>query len=215
MYRLPIFPLNTVLFPGMPLNLHIFEERYKHMIRRCIDQREAFGVVLIQHGAEANGPLPRPHAVGCTARISKMERLPEGRMVISAIGDERFRIHRLSRSADAYMLATVETYPMAEAAHLPLEQAVDPLRIWVARYLHELALAGKTDKRAYRMPDDATTFIYLAATLLQVPAEQKQPVLESSCLVGAARNLTAMYRREFALLEALLHEPGKHNAPFN
>jgi Lon protease-like protein len=57
MFELPLFPLNTVLFPGMPLTLHIFEDRYKRMIRTCLKTRQPFGVVLVRHGQEAFGPL--------------------------------------------------------------------------------------------------------------------------------------------------------------
>jgi Lon protease-like protein len=67
--ELPIFPLNVVLFPGMPLPLHIFEERYKSMINRCIQAGHAFGVVLIREGQEV-GPPARPHDVGTTAVIA-------------------------------------------------------------------------------------------------------------------------------------------------
>ncbi len=66
--KIPLFPLKTVLFPGMPINLHIFEERYRLMINRCIDEQLPFGVVLIQKGEEALGPFwPNSHQVGCTA----------------------------------------------------------------------------------------------------------------------------------------------------
>ena len=92
MFELPIFPLNTVLFPGMPLSLHIFEDRYKLMIGKCLQERRAFGVVLIRQGAEALGPLAEPNKIGCTAFISQVERLHQGRMNIGVIGQRRFRI---------------------------------------------------------------------------------------------------------------------------
>ena len=92
MLDLPLFPLNTVLFPGMPLSLHIFEDRYKRMIGECIDSGNPFGVVLIKRGQEANGPLAEPHEIGCTARIIEVEPLSEGRMNIVVLGQKRFRI---------------------------------------------------------------------------------------------------------------------------
>ena len=79
MLKLPLFPLRTVLFPGMPLALHIFEDRYKEMMRRCIERSSPFGVVLIKHGDEV-GPAAEPYAIGCTARVVQVEPLPEGRM---------------------------------------------------------------------------------------------------------------------------------------
>jgi uncharacterized protein len=95
-FDLPLFPLNTVLFPGMPLTLHIFEERYKLMIERCLEHRQPFGVVLIRYGKEALGSLADPHRIGCTARILDVQPLSEGRMNISALGQKRFRILELS-----------------------------------------------------------------------------------------------------------------------
>src|SRR5687767_13844296 len=95
MTELPLFPLNTVLFPAMPLKLHIFEERYKTMINECIDNNSPFGVLLIDTGADSGGPLAKPHLIGCTAHITRVQRLPFGRMNIMAVGRERFRVNAL------------------------------------------------------------------------------------------------------------------------
>ena len=86
MFELPLFPLNTVLFPGMPLPLHIFEDRYKQMINNCLEEKEPFGVVLIRNGKEALGPLAQPHSIGCTARIVEVQKLSDGRMNITSVG---------------------------------------------------------------------------------------------------------------------------------
>jgi len=77
--QLRLFPLNTVLFPGAVLNLHVFEERYRRMIAECLDANEAFGVVLIRDGREAGDPDVTPHDVGTTAEISEVTPLPAGR----------------------------------------------------------------------------------------------------------------------------------------
>ena len=86
---LPLFPLNVVLFPGMALPLHIFEERYKAMIGDCIDNEAVFGIVLIREGQEAGEPAD-PFKIGTTARIVRVERLAEGRMNILTRGEQRF-----------------------------------------------------------------------------------------------------------------------------
>ena len=92
MNALPLFPLNTVLFPGMPLGLYIFEERYKLMMAQCLQEEQPFGVVLIAQGKEAMGPAAEPHPVGCTAVITEVQKLNDGRMNIVAVGQERFHI---------------------------------------------------------------------------------------------------------------------------
>ena len=90
MYELALFPLFTVLFPGMPLHLHIFEPRYRLMIQRCLEANQPFGVVLIRKGEEAMGPLAEPYITGCTARIARTERLRDGSMNLTVLGEERF-----------------------------------------------------------------------------------------------------------------------------
>jgi len=72
MFELPLFPLNTVLYPGTPLYLHIFEPRYQRMINLCLNEHRPFGVVLIRHGQEALGPLAEPYRIGCTADIIRV-----------------------------------------------------------------------------------------------------------------------------------------------
>src|SRR4030042_2031651 len=92
--ELPLFPLNVVLFPGQVLPLHIFEDRYRLMIRRCLAEDTSFGVVLTQR-AEETGETAEPHAIGTVARIVESEHLPDGALNIVAVGTERFRIRRL------------------------------------------------------------------------------------------------------------------------
>ena len=89
--ELPLFPLNLVLFPGMRLPLHIFEERYKTMIGECIDSNSPFGVLLIKEGAEAGGTA-EPFRVGTTARITQNTQLDGGRLNILTIGEKRFQL---------------------------------------------------------------------------------------------------------------------------
>ena len=86
MLDLPLFPLQTVLFPGIPFQLHIFEERYKQMVARCLDERVPFGVVLIRKGREALGPVAQTYPVGCTAQIARVENLPQGRFNLTVVG---------------------------------------------------------------------------------------------------------------------------------
>src|SRR5215207_7429183 len=111
MMKLPLFPLNTVLFPGMPLSLHIFEDRYKEMISRCLQDNTPFGVLLIKEGVEALGPLAQPHSIGCTAQITQVQPLDEGRMNLIAIGHERFKLLSLDYALP-YLMGDIERFPM-------------------------------------------------------------------------------------------------------
>ena len=89
--ELPLFPLHVVLYPEMPLPLHIFEPRYREMVMRCREEDTAFGVVLIRDGEEAGAPAV-PHAIGTTARIDQFEELPDGKMNVVVTGETRFHV---------------------------------------------------------------------------------------------------------------------------
>jgi len=105
--RLRLFPLNTVLFPGVILNLHVFEPRYRQMISECLDTGEAFGVVLIRDGDEAGDSDVMPHDVGTTAEIADVTPLPAGRYYISTTGRRRFRIENVI-SREPFLMCNVE-----------------------------------------------------------------------------------------------------------
>ena len=109
--ELPLFPLHTVLCPGVALPLHIFEERYRLLVERCIEEDEPFGVVLIRNGRDV-GPLRGEIAeVGTTAVIRQVGQYPDGRFDIVTIGGSRFRIAAVDREREPYLVGTVEMLP--------------------------------------------------------------------------------------------------------
>ena len=202
MYELPLFPLNTVLFPGMPLKLHIFEERYKLMISHCYTEGQPFGVALIKSGSEV-GSKAEPFLVGCTAVITELEPLPDGRMNIVAVGKDRFTAHSFKYD-EPYLVGMVETFPLSEQEPESLESTGRSLRPWVQRYLQTLAEASETKFDFQQLPGDPLQLAYLASFLLNVPSEQKQDLLAIASadeLMGRLRNI---YRREVTLLDAML-----------
>src|SRR4051794_30925127 len=77
--RIPLFPLGTVLFPGMPLPLHVFEPRYQELVRGCLEGDRTFGGCLIRSGQEVGGPAD-PYPVGTTCEILQVDRLDGGRL---------------------------------------------------------------------------------------------------------------------------------------
>jgi len=105
--RIPIFPLRSVLCPGVALPLHIFEERYRLMVDRCIERGEGFGVVLIREGREV-GPLNGEiAAVGTTAVIRKAGRYPDGRLDILTVGQRRFHVEAVDSDSEPYLVGQV------------------------------------------------------------------------------------------------------------
>lgn len=202
MMDLPLFPLNTVLFPGMPIKLHIFEERYKLMINECIDQQKPFGVVLIDTGEEALGALAHPHMIGTTAYITQVQRLPFGRMNILAIGKDRFRINSLSDER-SFLVGQVDLIPLVMDDAAELKRAERHLRPLLNRYLSALSEAGYQFDEA-NLPEDAMALAYLAAVVLQADNAAKQQLLESVNTTQFMQRLLTEYRREVAVLEVLL-----------
>jgi hypothetical protein len=119
---LPLFPLQTVLFPGGPLALRIFEPRYLDMVRRCLKEQAGFGVTTILEGSEA-GAVTHLATVGTRARLVDFDPLPDGLLGITCIGEQRFRVQRRWQQADGLHLAEVAYLGAPAAQALPPELA--------------------------------------------------------------------------------------------
>lgn len=218
--RMPLFPLNTVLFPGMPLSLHIFEDRYKQMMNACISEKIPFGVVLISEGVEALGPLANPHLMGCSARITQVQPLGQGRMNLVAVGEERFRVLNLDRDSQQYLVGEVEMEPMAGSAQAKLAGIGGRLRDRVIRYLEILSEAGDVQFDPEQIPTDALKLANFAAFLVRVEPDEKQRLLEFGSELAFLGAVNSLYSRENALLETMIaqsqrEEEGGNPGPFS
>ncbi len=169
---IPLFPLHTVLFPGGPLPLRIFETRYTDMVSRCMRESLPFGVVLIQEGDEA-GAVASTATVGCSARIVDFHTLKDGFLGISCVGDRKFRVHRVWREHDGLNMGEVEWLP--EEAPLPLPVGCERLVVTLRRALDELEEHYEHIDRKF---DDATWVGARLAELLPVEPNDKQALLE-------------------------------------
>lgn len=203
MTELPLFPLNTVLFPAMPLKLHIFEERYKVMINECIDNNMPFGVLLIENGTDTQGPLTKPYLIGCTAHITQVQRLPFGRLNILAVGRERFRVNEFIKQ-EPYLAGDVDFIPLKhdEPQHCAVEAR--KLTVLLRKYLLTLENAGHLNFDDTQLPDDPPGLAYLASVILQTEPEIRQKLLAASSLLTMLQDLTALYHREVTLLQIML-----------
>jgi len=215
MFELPLFPLNTVLFPGMPLPLHIFEERYKRMVRFCLENNQPFGVVLIRQGSEALGPLAEPHDIGCTARIIEVQPLAEGQMNIITLGENRFRIESTT-SQDGYLVGKVDFFPLEETSSEKLDSSAQYLLPLVKQYMQILSEASEADLDPEKLPADPLVLAYLAAVLVQIPPEQKQALLAEQRAIDLLGRMEKIYRREVAMLQAIMdHGRRQDPGPFS
>ena len=109
--ELPLFPLNTVLFPGGPLPLRIFEPRYVDMVRNCMREGAPFGVVLIHAGQEA-GAVSSAADVGTSARIIDFDQMPDGLLGIVCTGEQKFRVDDRRVQSDGLNIGTVTWLPL-------------------------------------------------------------------------------------------------------
>ncbi len=201
--RLRLFPLNTVLFPGAALNLHVFEPRYKQMVSECLEGGEAFGVCLIRDGDEAGDPTAMPHDVGTTAEIGDVTSLDGGRYYISTIGRQRFRIERVV-SREPYLTVDV-TYLEEEAAgdESAVTGLVDEVRSVFRDYLRLLVEFSGINADS-ELPDDPMEASFLIGEQLQVADTMKQRLLE---LCNTEQRLTVelgFLRRLLPQLRSLL-----------
>jgi uncharacterized protein len=195
--ELPLFPLEqVVLFPGMPLPLRIFEERYKVMIASCQVTDQTFGVLLIRSGREV-GPAAVPERVGCTARMVQIDRLPDGQMHILSVGEQRFRLRRAPRLApEGYLLGDVEIVD-DDSANVPADLASDVTREFEKYRAAALKLAGRQPAgESFEVETDPVRLSYQVAASLQVHPRERQHLLALDDAVERLQRELVMLRRE-------------------
>src|SRR5678815_115424 len=169
---LALFPLHTVLFPGGPLPLRIFETRYTDMVRSCTREQRPFGVVLIQEGEEA-GPVATTATVGCSARIADFYTMQDGLLGISCVGERKFRVQRVWRASDGLNMGEVEWLEPEPVLELPAEYA--QFGDTVRRAMEELAEQYQHVEKKF---DDAAWVGARLTELLPIELNDKQVLLE-------------------------------------
>ena len=196
--RLPLFPLGTVLFPGVLLPLHVFEERYRRLVRDLLDATEdarEFGVVAIREGREVGDDGIRAlHRVGCIARLRRVEPYDDGRFDLVSTGSRRFRLHSLDQSRP-YLQGAVDLLdePTGEQA------AAIAVRVAVEFDEYRSALGDDEDE----LPDDPRTLSYLVAASAVLDLTEKQRLLEAPDTATRLHAELLLLRRETRLLDVL------------
>ena len=169
--KVPLFPLRTVLYPGGPLPLRIFEPRYLDMVSYCLKTETAFGVVLIREGNEV-GPATT-YDIGTLARITDWYQGSDGLPGVTAGGEQRFRLLSTTRQADGLNVGDVEIIDSEEVAELPEEY--QPMAQILAGVLGNLGRLYEPLDKNY---SDAGWVGYRFAEILPIAPEQKQSCLE-------------------------------------
>jgi Lon protease-like protein len=205
--EMPLFPLNTVLFPGMALPLHIFEERYKLMINECVRDSRPFGVVLIRSGSEL-GDGATVYDVGTTAYITQVEPLGDGRMNIATLGYNRFRVHS-THNRNPYLTGIVEDFPLELQQHPHTKKLSAYINPMLRHYLGMFSKLGADPIELKDLPQDPKTLAFLTAILLRMPIKDKQSLLACPDLVKLLLLEIKMLRRETHILHILIDEGPK------
>lgn len=187
--EIPLFPLNTVLFPGGPLPLRIFETRYTDMVRRCMREDSGFGVVLIRAGGEV-GDVASTAAIGTLARIVDFYPLPDRLLGITCRGDRRFRVLRRWKEPGGLNMAEVEWLAGAPAVALPEEYR--HLAELLRRVLPEL---GEIYQSVERRFDDADWVGCRLVEILPISLGDKQACLELDDPLARLARLSPLIRR--------------------
>jgi Lon protease-like protein len=207
---IPLFPLNIVLFPGIMLPLHIFENRYKVMIKECLVNDQPFGIVLART-QQAQAPnvaglyLDDLYPVGTTARITAVEHLQDDRMNLITVGQERFIIKGIVSSKDDFLVGEVDPFPIAEDEDPTLIQGMmQKLRPLVKEYIDYLACASGEDLSNTALPNDPKTLAYLAGTAVQGPLSDKQDLLSAKSVGTLIARTVNVLDRENKILAYML-----------
>ena len=187
-----------MLFPGAVIPLHIFEERYKLMINRCLESDGVFGVVLIRQGWEV-GPAAEPYDVGTFARIVKTERLDDDKLTLTLAGDGRFRLLR-QVPGEPYLQAEVESLD-EDASGVP-EQLVRLVRAQFETYVQTIRRLSRQHEGTVLLPGRPLDLSYAVAASLQISRTEQQLLLEESAADRIAHE-SQILRREALLLARL------------
>jgi Lon protease-like protein len=211
---LPLFPLGTVLFPGLVLPLHVFEPRYRTLVQHLTDlpasMPREFGVVAIRRGWEVGGQSESADAsitageslslyeVGCAAEVRQITELPDGRFDLMTVGRRRFKLLGLARNDTPYLTGEVEWLPEPKGEPDRESELAAGVLAAFQQYLRAIRRADDGDSE--QMPDDPTVLSHLVAATASLTLEDRQALLAEPDTISRLKAERALLRREAALL---------------
>jgi Lon protease-like protein len=204
---LPLFPLNVVLFPHMPLPLHVFEPRYRQMLADCLEEGHSFGVVAIREGNET-GPQPAtPYEVGTLAKIVRIDRLEDGRVNLLVMGASRLELLETNQERQylrgRYRIIAESGDDLEETAALT-EKTAHAFREY-SNLLREL-VGRQPDEAEPPMEPELLSYLIAAALNLQIP--EKQRLLAERRTDGRLKLELQLLRKEILLLKQMVAHAG-------
>lgn len=211
--ELPLFPLSIVLFPGVPLPLHIFEPRYRQMLRDIQVKNNLFGLSYFDASASEREIPPAGH-VGCVAEVTETQALPDGRSNILTVGVIRYRIEEYVERGLPYLVARVSFFEDEDEAEELLRESAHEVAETFTRIARAVRIIN--DERA-SLPDisdtDPQRLSFLVAAAMEADTDVKQELLEMRSTSERLRRLREMLARAVSSYEerARVHELAKGN----
>jgi hypothetical protein len=210
--ELPLFPLGTVLFPGLVLPLHVFEERYRTLVRRLTERPEGspreFGVVAIRRGWEVDhhaGPAGSLtlYEIGCTAQIRQVTEHPDGQFDLVTVGHRRFHIEQVDSTTEPYLVAKVNWLDEPEEPNPEADRLTPGVLDLFQRYLRLI----RPDREGEQLPEDPTVLSHLVGATTALSLADRQDLLASPDTATRLRTERAVLGREVALLSRVRAVP--------
>ncbi len=216
---LPLFPLGAVLYPGMLLPLHIFEERYRQLVRDLLDGAEPrqFGVIAIRQGRETGiDGVHSLYEIGCTATLRRVDRHEDGRFDIVTVGTRRFRLLALDHTRP-YLQGEVEMLAEEPADPAAAEPAVRVIQAAFREYLDALTEWGGATVRLEDLPDEPELLSYIVAAAMVIDLPERQALLAEPDTLRRLAAQRALLSRETAMLRTTTSRPvpDLRNTPYS
>jgi Lon protease-like protein len=216
---LPLFPLGTVLYPGLLLPLNIFEERYRELVRDLLDGPEPrrFGVIAIRKGRETGvDGISALYQIGCTATLREVAEQDDGRYHLVTVGTQRFRLASLDKSRP-YLQGEVELLEEEVGDEAAAGLAVHAVQRGFHGYVEALASRESVEVTVPELPDEPLLLSYLVAASMILDLSVRQDLLaepDAERRLGAERALLA---RETTMLRSLTATPAPdlRNTPYS
>lgn len=220
---LPLFPLGTVLFPGLVLPLHVFEDRYRDLVRDLMalpaDADREFGVIAIRSGWEVERATPGSepavglttsaslslYDVGCSAQLRQVTEHPDGKFDIVTVGRRRFRIEKVDQTENAYLTAQVEWLPESSGEDGRADALAPSVLAIFQRYLR--MLRGQSMPDGEQLPDDPNVLSHLIAATASLTLDDRQHLLGLPDTASRLKAERSLLTREVALLDQIRAVP--------
>ena len=207
--RLPLFPLGAVLYPGMLLPLHIFEDRYRRLVRDLLDGPEPrrFGVIAIRKGRETGVEgVQSLYEIGCTATLRQVEEHQDGRFDLVTVGTQRFRLLALDQTLP-YLQGEIELLPDEAVDGVAAAPAVRAVQAAFRGYLDALTEWGGATVRVGDLPDEPVLLSFIVAAAMVIDLPERQALLDEPDALRRLAAERAVLSRESAMLRATTSRP--------